>query len=81
MQDSSTDPATAKAALRKQAAARRAALMESDPEAPARLAAQADIIIRLAQGRDPAGIVAAYMPIRSELSPLPLVTALAVAGL
>lgn len=81
MQDSSTDPATAKAALRNQAAARRAALMESDPEAPARLAAQADIIIRLAQGRDPAGIVAAYMPIRSELSPLPLVTALAVAGL
>ena len=81
MQDASSDPAAAKADLRKQAAARRTALMESDPDAPARLAAQADIIINIAQQDAPAGSVAAYMPIRSELSPLPLVAALSAAGI
>ena len=81
MQDASSDPAAAKADLRKQAAARRTALMESDPNAPARLAAQADIIINIAQQDAPAGSVAAYMPIRSELSPLPLVAALSAAGI
>ena len=81
MQDASSDPAAAKADLRKQAAARRTALMESDPNAPARLAAQADIIINIAQQDAPAGSVVAYMPIRSELSPLPLVAALSAAGI
>ena len=81
MQDTSSDPATAKAALRKVAAARRVVLMESDPDASARLAAQADIIINLARQERSAGIVAAYMPIRSELSPLPLVSALVAQGI
>lgn len=81
MQDTPSDPAAAKAALRKGAAARRMALMDSDPDAPARLAAQADIIITVAQRDEPAGIVAAYMPIRSELSPLPLVSILVAQGI
>ena len=81
MQDPPSDPVAAKADLRKQAAARRAALMGADPDAPARLAAQADIIINIAQQDAPVGIVASYMPIRSELSPLPLVAALIAAGL
>jgi 5-formyltetrahydrofolate cyclo-ligase len=81
MQDISSDPAAIKADLRKQAAPRRAALMESDPDAPARLAAQAGIIINIAQRDEAAGIVAAYMPIRSELSPLPLVSALEAQGI
>ena len=70
-----------KADLRKQAAPRRTALMESDPDAPARLAAQASIIINIAQREATAGIVAAYMPILSELSPLPLVLALVAQGI
>ena len=81
MQDTPSDPAAAKAAVRKGAAARRAALRDSDPDAPARLAAQADIIINIAQRDQPAGIVAAYMPIRSELSPLPLVSILVAQGI
>ena len=81
MQDISSDPAAVKADLRKQAAPRRAALMESDPDAPERLAAQAGIIINIAQRDEAARIVAAYMPIRSELSPLPLVSALEAHGI
>ena len=81
MHDISSDPAAAKAELRNQATARRKQLMASDPEAPARLAAQADIICTLARREDPACIVAAYMPIRSELSPLLLVAALAAQGI
>ena len=84
-----SDSADAKAALRKQAAARRRGLMEADPDAPARLAAQTGILagilgdipggIAMADGAGP--VVAAYMPIRSELSPLPLVTALVGRGI
>ena len=81
MQELSSDPAAAKAELRKRAAAARRALIDADPEAPARLAAQADTITRLAQGEQSAGVVAAYMPIRSELSPLPLVAALVAQGI
>jgi len=81
MHDMSTDPAAAKAELRTRASARRKQLMTSDPDAPARLAAQADIICTLARRRDPACIVAAYMPIRSELSPLRLVAALVAQGI
>ena len=80
-----SDPADAKAALRKQAAAHRRGLMAADPDAPARLAAQAGILVdRLAGIGDKApdsAVVAAYLPIRSELSPLPLVTALAGRGI
>ena len=81
MHDSPSEPAAAKAELRQQAAARRDALTGADPDAATRLAAQADIIINIAQRDEPAGIVAAYMPIRSELSPLPLVSALVARGL
>lgn len=86
-----SDPADEKAALRKQAATRRRELTTSDPDAAARLAAQADIIAEHTRdsaktggnggGGEGAAVVAAYMPIRSELSPLPLVTALIGRGL
>ena len=81
MQDISSDPAAAKADLRKQAATRRDALMGADQDAAERLASQADIIIDIARRENPACAVAAYMPIRSELSPLPLVSAMTAAGL
>jgi len=81
MQDTPSDPAAAKAELRQQAAIARKALVNADPEAPARLAAQADIIMRMVQDERPAGVVAAYMPIRSELSPLRLVAALVAQGI
>ena len=82
MSDALSDPADAKAALRKDAARTRAALAAGDPDAADRLAAQAGIIAALAgEGQDHPGIVAAYLPIRSELSPLPLVVALVAAGI
>ena len=82
MSDALSDPADAKAALRKDAAQTRAALAAGDPDAADRLAAQAGIIAALAgDGQDHPGIVAAYLPIRSELSPLPLVAALVAAGI
>lgn len=82
MSHAPSDPVDAKAALRKKAAQQRAALAASDPDAAERLAVQAGIIAALADGgQDQAGIVAAYLPIRSELSPLPLVAALVAAGL
>jgi len=81
MQDTPSDPAAAKAELRQQAAIARKALVNADPEAPARLAAQSDIIMRMVQDERPAGVVAAYMPIRSELSPLRLVAALVARGI
>ena len=91
MNDSPSDPAAAKSALRKQAAARRVALVAEDPDAAARLAAQSDIIADMARrderaaddrpADERAAIVAAYLPIRSELSPLPLVDRLAARGI
>jgi len=82
MSDALSEPAAAKAALRKEAARHRATLAAGDPDAADRLAAQAGIIAALAgDGQEGAGIVAAYLPIRSELSPLPLVSALVAAGL
>ena len=81
MQDTPSDPAAAKAELRQQAAIARKALVNADPEAPARLAAQSEIIMRMVQDERPAGVVAAYMPIRSELSPLRLVAALVAQGI
>ena len=81
MQDTPSDPAAAKAELRQQAAIARKALVNADPEAPARLAAQSDIVMRMVQDERPAGVVAAYMPIRSELSPLRLVAALVAQGI
>ena len=79
-----SDPADAKAALRKQAATHRRGLMAADPDAAARLGAQVDIVSGILADFTPADgeqtVVAAYMPIRSELSPLPLVAALAGRG-
>ena len=66
------DPAEAKAALRKSAAANRAAAARDLPDAAAAVAGHADQLI----ARFGAGVYAAYLPIRSELSPLPLVSAL-----
>ena len=82
MSDPVSDPADAKAALRKAAARHRADLAAGDPDAADRLAAQAGIIAALAgEEQDHPGIVAAYLPIRSELSPLPLVSALVATGI
>ena len=79
-----SDPADAKAALRKQAATHRRGLMAADPDAAARLGAQVDIVSGILADFAPADgeqtVVAAYLPIRSELSPLPLVAALAGRG-
>ena len=89
--NSEADPASDKAALRKAAAATRAALAKQAPDAADQLAAHADMIADLAaadpragdtRAADPpaGGVVAAYLPIRSELSPLPLVAALNARG-
>lgn len=86
MSDARPDPADEKASLRKSAALSRAALAAGDPDAAERLAAQADILKDIASslaeeaGAD-APVIAAYLPIRSELSPLPLVATLAAAGM
>ena len=51
-------------------------LAAEHPDADTALARHADAIIRLGGG----GAVAGYLPIRSELSPLPLIAALAGRG-
>ena len=89
MSDSSIDPAAEKAALRKDAGKARAALASADVDAAGRLAAQAGIVAEIAtslSGEDAphsssdAPVIAAYLPIRSELSPLPLIAALVDQG-
>lgn len=87
MSDPLNDPAAEKAALRKHAGKTRAALAADDADAAGRLAAQAGIVAEIAMslsdspdnGGD-APAIAAYLPIRSELSPLPLIEALAANG-
>ena len=87
MSDSLNNPAAEKAALRKHAGKTRAALAADDADAAGRLAAQAGIVAEIAislpnspdSGGD-APVIAAYIPIRSELSPLPLIEALAADG-
>lgn len=89
MSDTRPEPADEKAALRKSAAKMRAALAEAEADAAERLAAQAGILATLAgplaEETEEAGssqpVIAAYLPIRSELSPLPLVGALAAIGM
>lgn len=71
-----TDPAAAKAALRKTASKTRLAAAATHPTAADDLAAQAAALI----ARYGTGVYAAYLPIRSELSPLPLVAALQAGG-
>ena len=62
--------------MRREAAALRKQLAAESPDADTVLACHADAIIRLAGG----GAVAGYLPIHSELSPLPLIAALAERG-
>ena len=89
MSDPSFDPAAEKAALRKDAGKARAALAAADADAADRLAAQAGIVAEIAtslseegapHGDGEAPVIAAYLPIRSELSPLPLIEALVAEG-
>jgi len=87
MSDPLNDPAAKKAALRKHADKTRGKLAAYDADAADRLAAQAGIVAEIAMSMlDPLGssggapVIAAYLPIRSELSPLPLIKALAADG-
>ena len=81
------DPAAEKAALRIKAGKTRVALAADDVDAAGRLAAQAGIIAKVAMSLSDfpdngggAPVIAAYIPIRSELSPLPLIKALTADG-
>ncbi len=74
---SSHDIVAAKALMRKDAASRRAALMSKQPEAPQHLAGFAAALIESFG----VGVYAAYLPIRSELSPIALVGELVAAGM
>ena len=71
------EPASEKAALRKQVARIRSLLITEHPSAGDDLASHLDVVLQRC-GR---GIYAAYLPIRSELSPLPLFAALADRGI
>ena len=71
------DPAIEKAVLRKRAARHRSSLMAKSPMAGEKLVRQLEVVLQ----RCGTGIYAAYLPIRSELSPLPLVAALADLGI
>ena len=87
LSDPLNDPTAEKAALRKQAGKTRAALAADYADAPVKLAAQAGIVAEIAislsdspaSGVD-APVIAGYLPIQSELSPLPLIQALAASG-
>jgi len=74
---SSHDIVTAKAVMRKDAASRRAALIGEQPDAPQNLAGYAAALI---EAFGP-GVYAAYLPIRSELSPIALVGELVAADM
>jgi 5-formyltetrahydrofolate cyclo-ligase len=65
-----------KAAMRSAASQRRAELAAAMPDAGQALALHVDAVLKLCEG----GIIAGYLPIRSELSPLPLMRALVDAG-
>ena len=70
------DPAGAKAQMRKQAAKIRQQEADNHPDAAERLAGYCHLLLDTF-GR---GVYAAYLPIRSEISPLPLIAALHDAG-
>jgi len=74
---SSHDIVTAKAVMRKDAASRRATLIGEQPDAPQNLAGYAAALI---EAFGP-GVYAAYLPIRSELSPIALVGELVAADM
>ena len=71
--NASVDPADEKQVLRRSATKIRKGLFEQQSQADIALAAHADALLDQF-GR---GIYAAYLPIRSELSPLPLIARLA----
>ena len=71
------DPAGAKAQMRKQAAKIRQQEADYYPDAEKKLATYCQLLLSTF-GR---GIYAGYLPIRSEISPLPLIVALHDAGL
>ena len=70
------DPASAKARIRKHAAKIRQQEANRHPDAAEKLAAHFQLLL----DRFGCGVYAAYLPIRSEISPLPLITALHGAG-
>ena len=70
------EPASAKAQLRKQAARIRQQEADNHPDAAEKLAAYCQLLL----DRFGRGVYAAYLPIRSEISPLPLIVSLHYAG-
>ncbi len=71
------DPTGAKAVLRQKAAIRRQCEADESPEAAQKLVTHSQLLVQ-SYGL---GIYAAYMPIRSEISPLPLLRALEGMGI
>ena len=71
------DSTDEKAVLRKLAACNRISLTAGNPSAADELVGQLDLVLQ----RCGTGVYAAYLPIRSELSPLPLVAALVSRGI
>ena len=71
-----TEPAGAKSQMRKQAARIRQQEAYHYPDAAEKLAAYHQLLLN----RFGCGVYAAYLPIRSEISPLPLIAALNDAG-
>ena len=70
------DPAAAKAQMRKQAAILRQQEVDKHPQAAEILAGHSQLLLT----NFGPGVYAAYLPIRSEISPLPLIAALHHAG-
>ena len=70
------DLACAKAQMRKKAATIRQHEADHHPDAAKKLAAYCGLLL----GRFGCGVYAAYLPIRNEISPLPLIAALHEAG-
>ena len=70
------DPAGAKVQIREKAAKIRQQEADNNPDAAEKLVAYSQLLIN----RFGRGIYAAYLPIRSEISPLPLIVALHDAG-
>ena len=70
------DPAYAKAQMRKQAGIIRQYEADNHPDAAEKLAAYCRLLLE----RFGCGVYAAYLPIRNEISPLPLIAALHEAG-
>ena len=72
----SADPAAAKAQMRKQATLLRQQEVDNHPHAAEILAGHSQLLLT----NFGSGVYAAYLPIRSEISPLPLIAALHHAG-